>query len=37
MHTCIVMVPYVCFCLSMLETYAFDFDVSLDVFYVTRD
>jgi hypothetical protein len=31
------MVPYVCFCLSMLETYAFDFDVRLDVFYVTCD
>jgi hypothetical protein len=36
-HTCIVMVPYVCLCLSMLETYAFDFDVRLDVFHVTCD
>jgi hypothetical protein len=29
------MVPYSCHFLSMLETYAFDFDVRLDVFYVT--
>jgi hypothetical protein len=36
-YTCIVMVPYSCYFLSMLETYAFDFDVRLNDFYVTRD